>query len=79
MGSQILESWWKGIPLCLVLCKDLSLRMVSNDLNIDEATKVQFLRPEHRHVGSFRWNRALIEEVQRMLVVIVDRILKFRN
>lgn len=40
------------IPLRLILLEDLSLRVVSNDLDVDETAQIELLRPEHRHVGN---------------------------
>lgn len=40
-----------NIPLRLVFRKHLPLRMISNDLDVDETSKIQLFRPEHRHVG----------------------------
>lgn len=39
------------VPLGLVLGKDLPLGVVADDLDVDEGTNVQLLRPEHRHLG----------------------------
>jgi hypothetical protein len=39
------------IPLRLVLSKDLSLGMITEDLDIDEAAQVELLGSEHGHDG----------------------------
>ncbi len=38
------------IPLWLMLCKDLSLGVIADDFDVDEAAQVQLLGPEHRHL-----------------------------
>lgn len=65
-----------SIPLCLVFCENLSLGVVSNDLDVDEASKVQLLRPEHRHVGELCTSRALMNGFGVELVVELKRIAK---
>jgi hypothetical protein len=38
-----------------MLCEDLSLGVIADDLDVDEAAQVQLLGPEHRHlVGKMR-------------------------
>ena len=40
-----------NIPLCFVLCKDFSLSVVPDDLDINKTSEIQLLRPKHRHLG----------------------------
>lgn len=37
------------IPLRFMLCENLSLGVITNDLDVDEAPQIQLLWPEHRH------------------------------
>lgn len=38
------------IPLCFVLGEDLSLGMITENLDINKASQIEFLGPEHRHI-----------------------------
>jgi hypothetical protein len=49
-----------------VLSKDLSLRMVTDDLDVDEASDIELLGPEHRHPGD------IVEEAIGEVEMIVD-------
>jgi len=40
---------WVVVPLWLILCEDLSLGVIAQDLDVDEASQVKLLRPKHRH------------------------------
>lgn len=42
------------IPLGLILSKDLSLGMVADDLDVNEASQVELFRSEHRHLEVVR-------------------------
>jgi hypothetical protein len=46
-------------PFRLVFCKDLSLGVVTYDFDIDKASKIEPLRPEHRHVGDLNGEHEL--------------------
>lgn len=54
------------LPFRLVLSKDLSLRMITDDLDVDEASDIELLGPEHRHPGD------LVEEAIGDVEMIVD-------
>ncbi|KAK5626803.1 hypothetical protein RRF57_002518 [Xylaria bambusicola] len=41
-------------PLRLVFSKDLPLGVVADGPDVDKASDVELLRPEHRHIGSDR-------------------------
>jgi hypothetical protein len=43
-----------GIPFRLVLSENLALGVVADHLDVDKTTKVEFLGPEHRHVGGLQ-------------------------
>lgn len=43
----------RNAPFCLKLLKDLPFGMITNDLDVDEASKIQALRSELRHDSSF--------------------------
>jgi hypothetical protein len=38
-------------PFRLVLSKDFSLCVITDDLDVDEASDIELLGPEHRHPG----------------------------
>lgn len=45
-------------PLGLELGVHLSLGVVPNRLDVDEAADIELLGPEHRHVGRLIWGGA---------------------
>lgn len=49
--AEVSDDVSQSLSLGLVFCENLSLGVVSNDLDVDKASKVELLRPEHRHVG----------------------------
>ena len=63
---QVRDGSGRILPLCLVLSKDLSLCVVTDDLDVDEASDIELLGPEHRHPGD------LVEEAIGQVEMIVD-------
>lgn len=41
-------------PLGFIALEHLALRVVADNLGVDEAAQVELLRPEHRHLGGCR-------------------------
>lgn len=60
-----------------MLCENLSLGVVSDDFDVDEASKVKLFCPEHRHLGK-SCRRSCAEGGPRgeLVVESVERILK---
>jgi hypothetical protein len=48
---QVRDGRGRILPFGLVLSKDLSLCMITDDLDVDEASDIELLGPEHRHPG----------------------------
>jgi hypothetical protein len=46
---QVRDGSGRILPFCLVLSKDLSLCMITDDLDVDEASDIELLGPKHRH------------------------------
>ena len=63
--------FWKLIPFRFMLCEHLSFRMIPNDLDVDEASQVKLLRPEHRHREC--WRQALVDADE--VGDVVERVL----
>jgi hypothetical protein len=62
---QMRDGRGRILPFRLVRSKDLSLRMITDDLDVDEASNIELLGPEHRHPGD------LVEEAIGEVKMIV--------
>jgi hypothetical protein len=54
------------LPFSLVFSEDLSLCMITDDLDVDEASDIELLGPEHRHPDD------LLEKAIGEVEMIVD-------
>jgi hypothetical protein len=63
---QVRDGRGRILPFRLVLSKDLPLRMVADDLDVDEASDIKLLGPEHRHPGD------MVEEAISDVEIAVD-------
>lgn len=53
------------VPLCLVGLKDLSLGVIAQGSDIDEAAQIKLLGAEHRHDGRVWWGTSMMKLVAR--------------
>jgi hypothetical protein len=63
---QMQDGRGRILPFRLVLSKDLSLGVITDDLDVDEASNIELLGPEHRHPGD------MVEEAIGEVEMIVD-------
>ena len=63
---QMQELDGRILPFCLVLSEDLSLCMITDDLDVDEGSNIELLGPEHRHLGG------LVEEAMCEVEMVVN-------